>query len=126
MRSPILVVVAKTAANKQMGMQVRQARANEPRAPAAFGGKHRRDPEDAHEKEVGERERRRHPSAPDCEGEEDDDGKENRAQNVILHDSPGRYEHDEHATFVLTSMSSASVFRVLLRKTREPFFCRYN
>ena len=38
MRSPILVVVAKTAANKQMGMQVRQARANEPRAPAAFGG----------------------------------------------------------------------------------------
>ncbi len=35
-------------------------------------------------------------SDPDCEGEEDDDGKENRAQNVILHDSPGRYEHDEH------------------------------
>ena len=58
--------------------------------------KHRRDPEDAHEKEIGERERSRHPSAPDCEGEEDDDGKEDRAQNVILHDSPGRYEHDEH------------------------------
>ena len=34
----VMQKVGGNTANKQMGMQVRQARANEPRAPAAFGG----------------------------------------------------------------------------------------